>query len=198
MMPKMDGVSLCQKLKTDWRTSHIPVILLTAKADIDSKLKGLESRADDYLTKPFNEQELRLIIRNRIQQREALRQRWSRIIKLEPKELCITSADEKFLNKLTDIIERNIDNGDLGVEKLISDIGVSRTQLHRKLKALTNQSTTEFIRTFRLKRAYDLILKNAGSISEIAYKVGFSSPQYFNRAFKNQFGFAPGNINKSI
>ena len=197
MMPKMDGVSMCQKLKTDWRTSHIPIILLTAKADQVSRLKGLESRADDYITKPFNEEELLQIIKNRIIQRQELRKKWAHIVKLDPKEICITSADEVFLKKLINAIEYHIDNANFGVDELIKDLAVSRTQLHRKVKGLTNQSTTEFIRTFRLKRAHDLIIKKAGSISEVAYKVGFSSPQYFSRSFRKRFGYSPGQISKS-
>ena len=191
MMPIMDGYALCKKLKVDERTSHIPVVLLTAKADKKSKISGLDIGADDYLTKPFNIDELQIRIRNLIEQREKLRLRFSKDITLQPKELAITSTDEKFLNRALKIIEDNIDNAEFGAEQFSYEIGLSRSQLHRKLKALTNQSALDFIRSYRLKFAKQLLDKHYGNIAEISYASGFNNPSYFAECFKKQFGVIP-------
>lgn len=140
MMPKMDGIELCRQLKTDERTSHIPVIMLTAKASEESKLVGLETGADNYLTKPFSLRELKSRVNNLLEQRKQLRQRFSREVKLQPRDIAITSADEVFLNKALAIIESHLSEEDFSVEMLADEIAMSRVQLHRKLKALTDQS----------------------------------------------------------
>ncbi|MFC2139920.1 response regulator [Bacteroidota bacterium] len=195
MMPKIDGIKFCNMIKSDERTSHIPVILLTAKASGDTKMKGLETGADDYITKPFNAKELLVRVRNLINQRRSLRERFKKEITLEPKEIAITSADEKFLQKIIDYIETNISDTKLSVESMGKDIGLSRVQLYRKLHALTDQSVSEFIRTYRLKRAAQLLEQKKGNISEIAYEVGFNEPSYFTKCFKNQFGKSPSEFN---
>lgn len=191
MMPEMDGYELCQKLKTDERTSHIPVILLTAKADQKAKIEGYETGADDYITKPFNHDELRIRIKNLIEQREELRQRFNKNISLGPGELAITSADEKFLTRAIKIIDDHIEDPNLGAEFFAKEIGLSRSQLHRKLKALTDQSAIEFIRSYRLIYARQLLEKHYGNIAEITYAVGFNNPSYFAECFKKQFGVLP-------
>ena len=191
MMPMMDGYELCQKLKLDERTSHIPVILLTAKADKKSKIIGLEFGADDYLTKPFNIDELQIRIRNLIKQRAKLRRRFSKNITLQPKELAITSTDEKFINRALKIIQENIDNTEFGAEQFSYEIGLSRSQLHRKLKALANQSALDFIRSYRLNFAKQLLDKQYGNIAEISYASGFNNPSYFAECFRKQFGILP-------
>ena len=195
-MPKLDGIDLCKKLKFDERTSHIPVILLTAKAEEHDKLKGLNVGADDYITKPFDYNELNARINNLILQRTKLRKKFSSQITLQPKDISITSADERFLNKVMDLIENNISDSSLNVKKLSDEIGMSRVQLFRKLKALTDQSVVDFIRSMRLKRALKLLENSSGNISEIAYNVGFNNPAYFSECFRKQFGKLPSEYNK--
>ncbi len=191
MMPKMDGVCLVQALKSDQKTSHIPVILLTAKADIASKLEGLHTGADDYLTKPFNGQELQVRCQNLIEQRRLLRERFSNTMVLKPKEIAITSVDETFLTRVMEILEQHMDNSDFSVEIFQREIGMSRMQLHRKLKALTNYSTTEFIRIQRLQRAAQMLGDSDLPVSDICYQVGFNNKSYFSKCFKEQFGITP-------
>ncbi|MDN5216165.1 ATP-binding protein [Fulvivirgaceae bacterium BMA12] len=191
MMPKMDGVTLLQCLKTNEKTSHIPVILLTARADVDSKIAGLQTGADDYLTKPFNARELNIRIVNLIDQRNKLKALFSSRITLEPKEIAITSADERFIKRVMDLINQNMDNSDFDVETFQKEVGMSRMQLHRKLKALTGCSTSEFIRVQRLKRAAQMLEAKADNISQIAYLTGFSNLSYFAKCFKEQFGVSP-------
>jgi signal transduction histidine kinase/ligand-binding sensor domain-containing protein/DNA-binding response OmpR family regulator len=197
MMPEMDGYTFCKKVKTSETTNHIPVILLTAKATTEDKLEGLELGADDYLIKPFNPEELKLRVRNLIKTREQLRQKFTSEMVLKPAEIVVPSLQVQFMKKLKDIIELNLEDEDFGVDKLSDEMGMSRSQLHRKLKAVTNQSTTEFIRNFRLQRAAQLILQDAGSMGEIAYKVGFNSQAYFNKSFQEVFGCSPSEYRKS-
>ena len=197
MMPKMDGFELCEKLKTDERTSHIPVILLTARASDADKLQGLETGADDYLIKPFDAREMLVRISNLIQQRRKLRERYSNQNFIDLKDVALTSADERFLLKVVDILEQNYKNPEYSVEQFVKNSGMSRVQLHRKLAALTNQSASEFIRTFRLKKAALLIKHQTASISEIAFEVGFNNLSYFARSFKKLFGVLPSDYHSS-
>jgi signal transduction histidine kinase/DNA-binding response OmpR family regulator len=192
MMPEMDGFKLCQEIKSHELTSHIPVILLTAKADHQSRMEGLETRADDYLSKPFDADELKLIIRNRIEERRALRERFSREVTLQPRQICITSMDEQFLSKVLAIIEKNMDNELFSIDELSREVGYSNMHFYRKIKALAGQPPSQFVRTIRLKRAAELLAKNSDNVSQIAYSVGFSSLSYFNKCFKEQFGVTPG------
>jgi len=191
MMPKMDGLELCQRLKTEECTSHIPLILLTANANVESKLAGLQTGADDYLTKPFHAEELIVRVSNLIQQRKKLRERYSRELTLQPAAIAVSTVDEKFLEKVLKIMEVNVSNDAFDVEAFGREIGMSRMQLHRKFKALTDQSPGEFIRSYRLKRAAMLLSKNYGNISEVAFSVGFSSLTYFTKCFKDQYGQTP-------
>ncbi len=197
MMPKMDGVELCEKLKTDERTSHIPVIMLTAKTSVEDRIEGLETGADDYLTKPFNIKELRVRVKNLIKQRQKLRERFRKELLLEPREIAVTSADERFLKQTLDIIEKNMSDEDFSVEQLGSELAMSRMQLFRKIKALTDQAPSEFIRTIRLKRAALLIKSNFGNLAEITYEVGFNHPSYFAKCFRELFGVAPSEYTKT-
>ena len=196
MMPKMDGVELCEKLKTDERTSHIPVIMLTAKTSVEDRIEGLETGADDYLTKPFNVKELRVRVKNLIKQRQKLRERFRKELLLEPQEIAVTSADERFIRQSLEIIENNLSDQDFSVEQLGSDLAMSRMQLFRKIKALTDQSPSEYIRTIRLKRAAQLIKSNYGNLAEITYEVGFNHPSYFAKCFRELYGVAPSEYNK--
>lgn len=191
MMPEMDGVELCRRIKTDERTSHIPVIMLTALATQDNKLTGLETGADDYLTKPFDSRELLVRVQNLIESRRKLRERFSRELRIEPTEIAVTSADEKFLKRVMKIVEDNLGNSAFSAEDFGREVGLSRMQLHRKLTALTGQSASDFIRLMRLKRAAQLLGGQAATVSEIAYEVGFNSLSYFAKAFREQFGVLP-------
>lgn len=191
MMPGLDGMHLCERLKTDERTSHIPIILLTARADLDSKLKGLETGADDYIPKPFSMPELQVRVRNLLESRKKLRERFSRQIILQPTELVVTSLDEQFLRKALAVTEANLTNADFDVALFSRELGLSRTQLHRKLTALTDQSPNEFIRAIRLQRAADLLRQQQGNVAEVAYQVGFSSANYFTKCFRDVYGQTP-------
>ncbi len=194
MMPKMDGYGLCKKLKTDMRTSHIPIILLTARAGSEDKIEGLETGADDYLIKPFNFKELIVRVKNLIDNRRKLRERFSKQTELKPAEISVNSADEVFLKKVLASIENNLANEKFNLESLSKDTAMSERQLQRKIKALTDQSPKQFIRTMRLQRANELLTKNAATISEIAYMCGFGSVSYFTRCFREQFGITPSSV----
>lgn len=194
MMPEMDGYEACRRIKKDEKTSHIPVILLTAKASVDSRITGLETEADMYLSKPFVPRELMAGIRNLIESRKRLRERYNREIHLKPADISMNSVDEQFLTKLMSVLEVHYSNADFTVDQLGKEVGMSRSQIHRKLQALTNESSSRFIRTFRLQRAMDMITQRAGTISEISYMVGFSSPSYFNKCFLEHYGCTPSTV----
>ena len=191
MMPKKDGIQLCTELKSHPATNHIPIILLTARASKKDKFKGLDHGADDYLTKPFDESELLVRIRNLLQIRKKLQQKYQKEIWLKPSKVKVTSNQEKFLQQLKEVLEENLSNEVLTAEYLAKTMALSRSQFHRKLKALTNQSTTEFIRTYRLERSAELLKQKFGNVSEIAYEVGFSNRTYFSTCFQKHFGCPP-------
>ncbi len=197
MMPQMDGLSFCEHVKSDPRTNHIPFILLTAKADILSRLEGLSRGADDYLAKPFNSRELQLRVHNLIEQRRKLRQRFMQSVKLEPQELELDSVEHQFLKKAVQVVEDQIENPDFKVEDFAKALFLSRTHLHRKLKNLTGESASDFIRKLRLQRAAQLLEANADSVTQIAFRVGFSSQSYFTKCFKAKFGVAPSEYRES-
>lgn len=194
MMPRMDGTELTRQLKTDPRTSHIPVVMLTAKAGQAEKIEGLETGADDYLTKPFDGRELQIRARNLVELRAQLRAKFAGEIRVQPKDVAVNSVDEQFLRRTLDAIEQKMDDEHFGVEDLASAVGMSRSQLHRKLTALTGLSPVEIIRKMRLERARDLLAQGAGNVSEVAYRVGFSSASYFSTCFSEHFGVAPGEV----
>ncbi|QHT71668.1 response regulator [Rhodocytophaga rosea] len=191
MMPKMDGIALCSRLKTDEKTSHVPVILLTAKTSGESKVEGLERGADDYLTKPFEMRELLTRIHNLIEGRRKLKAHFSGQVLLQPQDIAITSADERFLKRTMEVIESYMGDTQFNVDILGKEVGMSRTQLYRKLQALTGQSPSDFIKVMRLQRAAQLIAKGSGTVSEISYQVGFSSHSYFSKCFLEQYGQTP-------
>ncbi|MDQ2657050.1 MAG: helix-turn-helix domain-containing protein, partial [Bacteroidota bacterium] len=173
-------------------------ILLTAKADIDSRIEGLETKAGDYLTKPFVPKELLLRVRNLIESRQRLRDKYLQTMVLKPSDVAVTSVDEKFLLRIMDLLEIHFGDEKFGVEELGDEIGMSRSQLHRKLKALLGQGPNQFIRTFRLNRAHDLLKVNAATAAEVAYSVGFSSPSYFTKCFHEQFGYTPSEVSNHV
>jgi len=191
MMPEMDGFELCHKIKNDERISHIPVILLTAKADLDSKIEGLEFGADDYVTKPFEARELIIRSKNLIDQRKKLREKFSFIMDLKPEDIASSSMDEQLLRRLIAVFEDHIEKSNFTTEDLAKEIGLSRMHLNRKVKALTNLSTHDFLRTLRLQRAARMLKKASWTVSEIAYKVGYNNLSHFSRAFRKQFGKLP-------
>jgi len=197
MMPEMDGIELCKRLKTDERTSHIPVIMLTAKASIEERLEGLETGADAYVTKPFHIKELRLRVSKLIEQRNKLRERFSREITIEPKDIAVTSTDERFLQKVMACVEEHMGDSDFDVGQFQDEMSMSRMQLFRKLKALTNHTPSEFIRNLRLKRAAKLIEKEFGNVAEVCYEVGFNNLSYFAKCFKELFKVLPSEYGKT-
>ena len=191
MMPVMDGVTLVKNLKGDERTSHIPTILLTARDDSESKIAGFEKGAEQYVVKPFEIKELIARIKSLLAQNERLRKKFSREFVLQPSDVPLGNKDMEFLDKLVHVIENNIDNESFTVEHLQNNIGMSRMQLHRKLKALTNQSASDFIRSIRLKRAAQILKQPGTQVAEAAYLSGFNHMSYFAKCFKEQFGVLP-------
>ena len=192
MMPEMDGFEFCTQLKADERCSHIPVILLTAKATIQSRIRGLNLGADDYLLKPFNAEEVKARVRNLIQKQEKLQQYFTgKSTIMQPNEEKVSSAEELFLNKAKQIIERYLSKNDFGVEQLSQEINMSSSQLLRKLKALTNMTINEFIRDYRLQRADELLRQKISNVSEIAFRVGFENLSYFSKVFQEKYGKLP-------
>ncbi len=191
MMPGMDGIELCKRIKTDKRTSHIPVILLTARSTDQHRFQGFETGADDYITKPFNFELLQLRIAKLIEQRVLARQQFQKNFDLTPSEINITSLDEKFLGKVKELTENNMQEPDFSVEKLSREIGISRAHLYNKLLALTGKTPIEYIRIMRIRRAAQLLEKSQLTIMEVAYKVGFNDPRYFTKHFKSEYKMTP-------
>lgn len=190
MMPGMDGNELCKLIKEDKQTAYIPVILLTARQAVESKVKGLQIGADDYVTKPFNMTILVLRIRKLIEL-SRYRQATQATIDLAPSDIVITSLDEKLIEKAIKYVEDNISRSDLSVEELSRALGMSRVHLYKKLLQITGKSPIEFIRVIRLKRAAQLLRESQLHVSEVAYEVGFNNPKYFSRHFKDEFGVLP-------
>ena len=198
MMPSMDGIEFCRRIKSEWQTSDIPVILLTAKASSESKIEGLETGADDYLTKPFDSRELFTRIKNLLEQRNRLREKYSKDIDSLNKTNGLSDADDEFIKKTLELIERNLDKTNFGTEQLAKDLFVSRTQLHRKILAITGQAPGEFVRLTKLKHAAKLLIGGKLSVTQIAYEIGFSSPSQFTRAFTKQFNCLPSEYSSKI
>ena len=192
MMPGKNGYEVCQFLKNDLRTSHIPIILLTAKAAREEKLEGLETGADDYLVKPFDTNELNTRIKNLIELRRKLRVRFSTSIQIKASEISANSMDQLFMEKALKTVEKHISNEDFSVLLMTEEMNMSATQLNRKLRSLIDQSTNQFINSVRLQRAADLLIQESGTVAEIAFQTGYRSPAYFISAFKKQFGMTPG------
>ncbi len=191
MMPKMDGIGLCELLKTTLETSHVPVVMLTAKDQDQDKMKGIETGADAYLTKPFSADILKATIDNLLENRKLIQEKFSKSVKVEPSGVTITSVDEKFIQQALEVVDKHLSDSSFSVEELAKDVGVSTPQLYRKIKGITGMAPNEFIRNLRLKRAVALLEKSGLTISEISYEVGFSNPKYFSRCFSQQFGNSP-------
>jgi len=198
MMPKMDGIEMCKRIKTDIKTSHIPVLILTAKSGLENEKEGLETGADEFVLKPFNIEVLKLRVDNILR----TKRRWIQKFKTLPnatawKELS-NKLDQEFLKKTIEIIRKNMDNTDFSVQQLSEDAGISRSVMFKKIKSITGQSSSEFIRTIRIKKAEELMRTSNYLITEIIFMVGFSDPKYFRTCFKKQYDMTPSEYLKSI
>jgi DNA-binding response OmpR family regulator len=197
-MPGKDGLEICKLLKSDERTSHIPIILLTARTTMVHQLAGLENGADVYLTKPFSLYMLKLNIKNLMASRMAMRERFSQEMMLKPTNVIVNPTDEKFLKRIMKIIEDHMDDSEFDVEQLITEVGMSKRVLYKKLSSLTNMTAADFVRSIRLNKAA-MLLENGGfNVSEVAFAVGFNDPKYFTKSFKKQFGKSPREYQNGI
>jgi ligand-binding sensor domain-containing protein/signal transduction histidine kinase/DNA-binding response OmpR family regulator len=188
MMPDMDGFEFCRKIRKDERTSHIPIILVTALGSREHEIEGLSHGADDYITKPFDLVILQTKVENILSVRQSLRQKYTSEMLLQPRNVIVSSPDERFLQKAIEVVEHNIGDPELDIERFAAEIGVSRMQLYRKLDALTEMTVKEFIRNIRLKRAAQLLVQKKLNVSEVAYAVGFKDLSHFRKCFKQEFG----------
>lgn len=191
MMPKVDGIELCRRIKTNVQTSHIPVILLTARTADDIKINSYEVGADSYMAKPFNFDMLMVRIEKLIEQQEKRKQEFRKNIEVNPSAITITSVDEQLIQKCLEYIEKNMDDPEYGVEELSRDLGMVRMSLYRKLQSITGHTPTDFIRSIRLKRAAQLLQGSRLPIVEVANRVGFGSSSYFSKCFREMFGMLP-------
>ena len=191
MMPHMDGYAFSQQIRSDERTSHVPIVMLTAKAEEADKLAGLEIGVDDYLLKPFSPRELQVRVRNLIALRQRLRKKFATATVIRPSDIEATSLDRSFLERVVKHIEGHLSDSEFTTERLAEEVGMSISQLNRKLNALIDQPAGQLLRLMRLQRGADLLAQRAGSIAEIAYLVGFSSQAHFSTSFKKQFGVTP-------
>lgn len=191
MMPEMVGTELCSIIKEDVKTSHIPFILLTSRTSLVYKVEGLESGADDYISKPFNNKEFQLRVKNLIDSSKRLRHKFAQEQQFVPNEIAVSSIDEELLRKALRIVENNISNEQFDIPTFSIELGVSRTLLFTKIKAWTNMTPNEFIQEIRMKRAAQLLEQDKLNISQIAYKVGFRDPKYFSKCFQKKFGITP-------
>lgn len=189
MMPSMDGIEFCSRIKSNWQTSDIPVIMLTAKASFDSKMEGFETGADEYITKPFISRELLTRIKNLLEQRKRVRDKYNKRDFLT--ETIKIKADEDLISKAAAIVLKNLDNTEFNTDQLASEMLMSRTQLHRKFVSTGDKTPGEFIRLIKLNHAAKLLMEHQLSVTQIAYEVGFSSPAQFSRAFRKQFNCLP-------
>jgi DNA-binding response OmpR family regulator len=191
MMPGKDGFEVCKTLKNDEQTSHIPIVMLTAKSSEQHTIEGFESGADDYVAKPFSSAVLKARIKNLIDSRNLLRKKFISEPFASLSEISPSKKDEKLFQKAYSIVEKNLNNPDFDVNYFASEIGMSRTQLYRKLNAISGQPVKEFIRVIRLKKAAELLVTTENNITEVAYTVGFNSLSYFTTSFTEYYGMNP-------
>ena len=207
MMPEKDGIEMVRELREDMSTSHIPIVMLTAKSTIESRIEGLESGADDYITKPFSAAYLKARIFNLIDQRKKLQALFCASllptsIEQQPSEgkeasPALSPNDRKFMDKVMETIEKHLDNGDLMVEDIANEVNMSRSVFFKKLKTLTGLSPVEFLKEIRMKRAAQLIETDEYSMAQIAYMVGLNDSHYFSKCFKRQYGITPTEYKES-
>jgi len=195
IMPEMDGFQFCKLIKTNPVTSHIPLLMLTAKASIENRIEGLENGADAYMVKPFDAKLLQLRLKQLITSRQLIFDKYFAAISGKQDAFNTSSVDRDFIEKLLSYVNENISNSDLNVEEFASHLSLSRSQLYRKVKALTGETVNEFIRKIRLERAKQILEQGDSNISETSYAVGFTSPSYFSKCFKAHFGILPKQIN---
>jgi YesN/AraC family two-component response regulator len=193
MMPQMNGIDLCQEIKNNIATSHIPVILLTARVSEAYELEGLKTGADDYIAKPFNPHIVQARVRNTLETRKKLKANYLKKVRFEPEPTDVQpeNLDEIFLAKAIELVNANIQDENLGVEMMVDQLFMSQSTLYRKIKSLTGLSITGFIRAIRIKKAAQLILTSHMKMSDIAYEVGFNDYKYFKKSFQQQFGCLP-------
>ena len=194
MMPGMDGIQLLEKLKGDMRTSHIPVVVLSARADIESRLQGLERGAEAYLTKPFNRDELLIRLRKLVELRRKLHARYSGNAWQELRGEKEYRLEDEFIRRVQDVMNENLDNEEFDILHLSEKVSMSRSQLYRKFKTLTNLTVGEYLRTFRLNRAREMLEAGRANVSEAAFRTGFRNLSHFSRVFTNEFGLNPSDI----
>ena len=197
MMPEMDGISMLSELKKDIRTSHIPVIMLTAKADIASRLEGLETGAEAYLEKPFNKEELFIRLRKLVELRSKLRERYSTIPLPQPSEELYFIREDAFMKKLHSAFKENIGDENFGIDQICSIMAMSRAQIYRKFKALTNRSINDYLISFRLHIAKQLLIESDLNVTQVAYQVGFKNLSHFSHRFREEFGINPAAVSKN-
>jgi len=198
VMPRMVGTELCSKIKTTLATSHIPVILLTSRTSLIYKFEGLESGADDYITKPFNLKEFKLKIKNILVSKQKLKDKFKSDSSFESLDVSLTSLDQKLLEKAFQIVKDNIANQDFNIAQFSEDLGVSRSMLFTKIKAWVDATPNDFIQEIRLNNAAKLLEINKLSVSEVSYKVGFKRPKYFSQCFKKKYGLTPSEFSEKF
>ncbi|TNJ46591.1 response regulator [Tamlana fucoidanivorans] len=198
LMPEMDGIEFCKHVKNHKETSHIPVIILTAKLSQEDEIEGLKTGADDYIRKPFDIELLELKLKNIVNHRNKLRNKFNSEITFKPKDVTVTTQDEQFLQQAIEIVEKHMMNTDFNVEMLVKEMGLSRSNLYLKFKEITGLSSSEFIRNIRLKRAVQLFQASDYSVKEIMYMTGFNTASYFAKCFKKQFGVIPSDYVRKI
>ncbi|GAE83859.1 DNA-binding response OmpR family regulator [Bacteroides reticulotermitis] len=191
VMPVMDGFELCKTIKSDLNYSHIPVILLTARTNIQSKIEGLELGADAYIEKPFSVEYLHACVSNLIQNREKLRQAFAQSPFVAANTIALTKADEEFIKKLNEVIQVNLENPEFSMDDMVDGLNMSRSNFYRKIKGVLDLSPNEYLRLERLKRAAQLLQEGDNRVTEVCYMVGFNSPSYFSKCFQKQFGVLP-------
>jgi YesN/AraC family two-component response regulator len=201
MMPLMDGFELCEKLKNDQRTSHIPIILLTARAAVGDRIAGLRRGADAYLTKPFQREELLIVLNNLVRSRRLLQIRYGQLALGSTPDLAVPAEaealEDQFVLKLRVIVEAHLADAELSTDAICQLMGMSRTTLHKKMTALTGLSISRYLRALRLRKAQELLTGSPLNIAEVAYAVGFEDPKYFSRVFSEEFGVSPGHFRDS-
>ena len=196
-MPGLTGFEITRKLKNDFKTSHIPIILLTALSSPENQLEGIENGADAYISKPFSIKYLLTRIYKLIEQRDKLREKFSKTPETQHETMCFTQKDKDFFTRMTTILEENMGRSDFSIEEFASLMRISKTGFYSKVKGVTGLSPVEYLRVVRLKKATELLTANKEiTITEVAYRLGFNDPLYFSKCFKQQFGVSPSNYQK--